>query len=101
MRTLILFLLIALPTMAQLFFPPHAADITFYHSFDAGPEADLALGGEKIDWKNGTIKFGEGLRGGKALVCGAGGGLLRFRRKDTLDFDHPGTLVLFYHPFGW
>lgn len=101
MRTLTLLLILSLTTLAQIIFPPYASDITFYHSFDAGPEADLALGGEKIDWKNGTIKFGDGLRGGKALICGANGGSLRFRRKDTLDFDHPGTLVLFYHPFGW
>ena len=101
MRIPILILLMALSASAQIIFPPHAADITFYHSFDNGPEADLALGGVKVDWQNGTIKFGEGLRGSKALVCGAGGGLLRFNRKNTLDFDHPGTLVLFYRPFGW
>ncbi len=101
MRTISIILLLALPTMAQLFFPPYAADITFYHSFDTGPEADLALGGEKVVWHAGTIKFADGMRGGKALVCGAGGALLRFNRKDTMNFDHPGTIVLFYHPLDW
>ena len=101
MRTLAAIFLLSLGAMAQMNFPPFSPDLSFYHSFDEGAEADLALGGEKVVWKSGTVHFAEGRRGGLALVCGKGGALLRFSRRGSLDFSRPGTIVVFYRPLGW
>ena len=101
MRTLAAIFLLSLGAMAQMNFPPFSPDLSFYHSFDEGAEADLALGGEKVVWKSGTVHFAEGRRGGLALVCGRGGALLRFSRRGSLDFSRPGTVVVFYRPLDW
>lgn len=81
--------------------PLFSDDVTFHISFDDKTTgADLSNGRETPLIQFGIPAFRPGLKG-QALFCGKGGAKLRFSRKDHLDFDKSGSMVLFYHPLNW
>ena len=99
MKKIVTLLAAAGMTLAAQAFPLFPESITFYHAFEDSAVADLANGKDRADVLRKPV-FVPGLHG-KAMLCGKGGGFLRFTRKDNLNFDKPGTILLFYKPQHW
>ncbi len=75
-----------------------AADaLTMSVNFNDGTtSAELANGRNTPVEERGAVKFVEGLHGSKALVSGSSGATIIYECKDNLNFDAPGTLMLWF-----
>ena len=75
-------------------------DLSFYLNFENGKTAAISNGDANAKDQYGTIKFENGLSG-NAFYCGSDGGHLRYSTEDNIDFDNPGTIVVFFKGINW
>lgn len=90
----------ATPAAPGKIWPLFDENLTFYQSFNDGDSADICQSNPKPVLRLGKSAFADGLYG-KAMICGKGGGALRYQRKGNMNFDNPGTVVFFYKPLDW
>ncbi len=80
--------------------PVAADDLTLSVSFDNTTEADLANGRATHSEFRGRIIYEPGLAG-QGLRIGKDAGCTLYDCKDNLDFDNPGTIVLWFKADNW
>lgn len=65
-------------------------------SFDGYTAADLSTGNNIPYQVRGKTAFTAGVNGGKALLSGKNGATIIYECKNNLDFDKPGTLMVWF-----
>ena len=73
--------------------------LSLWLQFDGGCNADLATGRDTPTEIRGKASYAEGLSG-QALVSGKEGACGIYECKGNLDFDHPGTITVWFHSQG-
>ena len=66
-----------------------------YAGFEGDAAADLSIG-RNVPQLRGKAVFADGINGGKAVKSGKNGSTIVYECKDNLNFDKPGTLMVWF-----